>query len=224
MLIAVTKLAPNYENWLRKLDSKVDIADLYTMDLREALKIAEESSGILLTGGSDINPTLFGHTELSPLCRDIDEKRDHLELLVVELAFRRKIPTFGICRGQQMLNVAMKGTLIADIPSALESTVEHAGSKDVYHDIIIMENSRIAEITGILRGVVNSSHHQAVKLLSPVFQAVAFGTDSVIEAIEADPAVHPFCIAVQWHPERMDPDDPLSGKLGKAFLDEASHF
>jgi len=88
--IAVSKLAPNYENWLRKIDSSVVIVDLYGMETQEAVKRTGDASGLLLTGGSDIHPSRYGRNEFLPFCRNIDEKRDELELAVIEEAFEKK--------------------------------------------------------------------------------------------------------------------------------------
>jgi putative glutamine amidotransferase len=221
MVIAVSKLAPNYESWLRKVDSEMVIEDMYSMAPEEAMNAAAKASGILFTGGCDIHPLMYGKPEEFLLCKNIDDRRDALETALIELAFDRKIPIFGICRGQQMLNVALKGSLFADINTSINSGITHFAEKDANHEVSIIPGSRIAGISGLLAGTVNSSHHQAVDKLASGLKATAFSTDLIIEAVEADPAVHPFCIAVQWHPERMNFDHPLSGRLGRAFVEAA---
>lgn len=219
--IAVSKLAPNYENWLRKIDSSVVIVDLYGMETQEAVKRTGDASGLLLTGGSDIHPSRYGRNEFLPYCRNIDEKRDELELAVIEEAFEKKIPVLGICRGQQVLNVAFKGNLYPDIAEFFKSSVPHSGTEDVYHRLNIKENTLLFRMTGVNTEIVNSSHHQAIDKLAKGFAAVAYGPDFIIEATEAELPVHPFCIGVQWHPERMDFSNPLSWKLGVKFLERA---
>jgi putative glutamine amidotransferase len=174
----------------------------------------------LLTGGSDIHPVRYGKNSYLPYCKNIDEKRDELELLIIQLAFENRIPVLGICRGLQALNVAFKGTLIPDIPEFSKSTVPHTGSEDVYHRVNVREKSQLFTMTGVSTEIVNSSHHQAIDTLARGFSAVAHSPDSLIEAIEADPSIHPFCIAVQWHPERMDFSNPLTWKLGVKFLEQ----
>lgn len=218
--IAVSKLSPNYENWLKKIDSGVEIVNLYEMELHDAVAALEGSSGLLLTGGSDLHPMRYGKIEYLPLCRDIDEKRDEMELAVIKEAFDKNIPLLGICRGLQVLNVAFKGTLIPDISQFSKSTVPHSGTEDVYHRVSVKTNSSLFTMTGVDTEVVNSSHHQSIDTLAKGFTAVAHGPDSIIEAIEADRSLHPFCIAVQWHPERMDFSNPLSWKLGVMFLEQ----
>jgi putative glutamine amidotransferase len=220
--IGVSKSAPNYSSWLNKLHDELDIIDLYTLPLDEALHRASTVAGILLTGGNDIHPGLYGRHEDLSYCREVDTRRDELEILIIELAFKMNIPLLGICRGQQILNVARKGTLYADIPSFFGTGIIHSNEEDVYHPVTINRNSELFRLTGKADNTVNSAHHQAVKSLATGFMASAHSPDGLIEAIETDSTVyHPFCLAVQWHPERMEPENPLSGLLGKGFIKAA---
>jgi putative glutamine amidotransferase len=218
--IAVSKLSVNYENWLRKIDNDVEIVNLYEMSVDDAVNQLKESSGLLLTGGSDVHPSHYGKMEYLPHCREIDERRDELELALIHAAFDEKIPVLGICRGLQILNVAFKGTLIPDISGFSKSSVPHSGKEDVYHRVSVKENSLLFRMTESRNEVVNSSHHQAIDSLAKHFVAVAHSPDFLIEAVEAESSFHPHCIGVQWHPERMDFSNPLSWKLGLKFLEQ----
>ncbi len=225
MVIAVSKLAPNYANWLKELCPGISLVDLYLLPVDEAMKQASNASGVLLSGGADMHPALYGRENDIPLCRDIDDKRDTLEIALIEMAFKMKLPVLGICRGLQMLNVAGKGSLHADISSQLKSDVAHLGTEDQWHEVSLKEGSAFSRITGILQGNVNSAHHQAIDSLSPLYEASAFSPDGLIEAIVLNQKHdHPFCMAVQWHPERMDTANPLSGLVGKAFLEACRSF
>lgn len=225
MIVAVSKLAPNYANWLKELCPDITLIDLYLLPLDEAMKQVSGASGILLSGGTDIHPALYDSPEDLHLCRDIDDKRDTLEFELIEMSFRLKLPVLGICRGLQMLNVAGKGSLYADIPSKLKSEVAHSGTEDQWHEVTIVEGSSFSRIIGIIQGTVNSAHHQAIDTLSPMYEASAFSPDGLIEAIVLQQGHnHPFCMAVQWHPERMDPVNPLSGLVGRAFLEACRSF
>ncbi len=220
LTIGVSKLAPNYENWLRKLNEHIDILDFYSVSLAEAKMKAMQCSGILLSGGSDVHPRRYGRSVDIAYCRDIDERRDILEKELIEIALHEKIPLLGICRGQQMLNVAMRGTLYPDLESLYKGALPHSDKGgDIYHEVAIQKDSKLFKISGIHSGQVNSAHHQAINRIASGFIPVARSNDQVIEAIEASDSIgHPFLIAVQWHPERMEIDHPLSGKLGNAFF------
>jgi putative glutamine amidotransferase len=219
--IGVSKLSPNYASWLNQLHDKLEIIDLYSLPPEEVIKQLSSVSGILLTGGSDIHPGLYGRHEDLPYCRNIDVKRDEMEAIIIGLAFKFNKPLLGICRGQQVINVVRKGTLYADINAFVNTTIVHADQEDVYHPVSIREDSLLFRLTGISAGSVNSAHHQAVNNLAKGFLASAFSPDGLIEAIEADNTIdHPFCLAVQWHPERMEMENPLSGLLGRGFINE----
>ena len=167
--------------------------------------IYEDLDGLLLAGGVDIDPTLYGEIRGSKLGR-LDPERDRMEIKLARWAFEDRLPCFGICRGIQVLNVALGGTLYQDIPSQTDSTVSHTRTDHprdwIAHPIKIAERSGLADIMGRteLTGV-NSLHHQAVKKLAEPFEAVAESPDGVIEGMERRD--DGFCIAVQWHPEEL---------------------
>ncbi|HJZ38922.1 MAG TPA: gamma-glutamyl-gamma-aminobutyrate hydrolase family protein [Bacteroidales bacterium] len=222
VIIGVSKLSPNYADWLGRLQEDQEIVDLYELP-EEALSIqVKRLSGILLSGGSDIDPRLYDRPEDIAHCRNIDTKRDNLETKLIHLAFASGIPVLGICRGLQILNVVHKGSLWADIPFYVNSAVIHQNKEDVFHPVSIKRDSVLYKVTKSSEGLVNSSHHQAVSRIAEGFNASAFSSDGLPEAIEADRDVHPFCLAVQWHPERMEIENPLSGLLGKAFTAAAA--
>ncbi len=219
MIIGVSKLAENYQKWIHAIDTGITIRDLYALTEEEMDELVPQLSGILLSGGSDIHPGRYSHNEFMVHCKNVDERRDAIEMRLIRDALRLKIPVFGICRGQQMLNIAGGGTLYPDIPVFCDSPLEHANSEDVYHTVKIKEDSLLCEIAGVKEGIVNSAHHQALFELGKGLYVSAVSPDGIIEAIEGDKASgHPFYMAVQWHPERMKYDEPLSGKLGKAFI------
>jgi putative glutamine amidotransferase len=225
MVVAVSKLAPNYAAWLNLLCPDVTPVDLNSLPTDEAMRQASGASGILLSGGTDMHPALYNCSEDLHLCLNIDDKRDALEIELIQMAFKLKLPMLGICRGLQMLNVAGKGSLHADIPSKLASEVAHSGTEDQWHDVSLIEGSAFSQVVGVIQGKVNSMHHQAIDSLSSLYEASAYSSDGLIEAIVLRPRQdHPFCMAVQWHPERMDTANPLSGMVGKAFLNACRSF
>ena len=160
--------------------------------------------GILLSGGGDIDPLLFGEEplrqngEISPL-------RDSFELTLCRAALESGLPLFGICRGMQVMNIAAGGTIYQDIPAQTGSTLKHsqqAPRPHGTHSVLPLENSLLAALWGKNRVAVNSFHHQAVAQLGEGFSAAAHSPDGIIEAVEREDA--PFVLGVQWHPEYLD--------------------
>lgn len=179
--------------------------------------------GVLLPGGGDIDPKYFNETP-HPKNDQPDALRDNAEVKLVQWAINDDLPVFGICRGHQVINVAMGGSLIQDIPSEIEAAdlQEHAlpqGSPRSYrgHEVtLIDESSRLASIVGAINLPVNSIHHQAVKQVAPGFIVTAQSPDGVVEAMEM-PGKR-FALSVQWHPEDLAADDGSMQALFDAFV------
>ncbi len=210
-----------YEEWLRAAGAECEILDLYA-DQEHALEKLRECSGLILTGGPDVQPDKYGKADRLEDCF-IDAERDTLEFAVIEQAQEMKIPILGICRGAQILNVALGGTLIVDIPSDFYSDIEHRSTKegDSHHPLNVAGGSLIKKICRVTDGEINSAHHQAVEHLAENLRMSAQSPDGIIEAFEwNDPAGKPFLLGVQWHPERMDYDNPLSLPIARHFLFE----
>jgi putative glutamine amidotransferase len=228
MTIGISKLTeesgPKYVAWLRSGDPGIKIIDLSKeADPASAL---QQCDAVLLTGGDDIHPKYYGHEDYLPLCGEIDEERDKLELKLIEESFNQKLPTLAICRGEQMLNVAEGGTLFADIYSQNNIKTVHTKNKetkvDARHEIDIVPGTLLGKIVRTHHGEINSSHHQAVHDVAPDLRVSARATDGTIEALEwKNPEGKPFLLAVQWHPERMESGAPLSENILKHFLFEA---
>lgn len=215
-----------YAKWLKSIEPELEIIDLYGLDPEEAAKKLDKCSGLVLTGGPDVAPGRFGKAYDSIRCA-IDYVRDTLEFAVLEQALMRKCPIFAICRGEQLMNVHFGGSLIVDIPEDFDTTVVHRCmiAEDCFHDVIISKGSILNEISGVDSGIVNTNHHQAVDRLSDDFVVSARTKDGLIEAYEwKEPGGKPFMIAVQWHPERLEKDNPLSGKIGGRFIEEMTKF
>ena len=172
-----------------------------------AARALEGIDGLLLTGGEDIDPGWYGadpSPHLDPPSRD----RDLFELAMFAVARQRRLPVLGVCRGIQLINVALGGTLYQDLPSERPGSVEHRpeGPRDLRsHRVRLLPNSRAARALGTTAAQVNSSHHQAIKDLAPGLVASGWSDDELIEAVET-PAGAPWVLAVQWHPEEMHLD------------------
>ena len=215
--IAVSKLAPNYEAWLQKLYPGLEIMNFYGLDPGDFRSRVRKFSGLVLTGGGDIHPSLYGNMDTEHHCQGIDIKRDELEFNMIEAALTRGLPILAICRGLQVLNVFLGGTLIPHIP-ALPDKLTHKDQQDVYHGVSISPDSQLFRIIGTCNELVNSSHHQAIEKPGSGLQITAYSADGIAEAAELSDHDQRFCLAVQWHPERMDMENLLSGQLGLGFM------
>jgi len=163
--------------------------------------------GLLLTGGEDLDPAWYGaepSTYLDPPSRE----RDLFELALFAVARQQGLPVLGVCRGIQLINVALGGSLYQDLPSERPGTIQHRaeGPRDLRsHRVRLLPGSRAARALGADKITVNSSHHQAINLLAPGLLASAWSDDELIEAVETPPG-SPWLLAVQWHPEEMHAD------------------
>lgn len=181
--------------------------------------------GFLLTGGGDIHPSNFGEA-YHPTLKYVDEARDKLEIPLCQKAIEDDLPIFGICRGIQVMNVAMGGNLYQDIPTEypVEAVPHQKPNTDEQHEIQIEASSRLSEIIGKRTDEVNSSHHQAVNNIGDGFVVTArCKADSIIEAME-NPSKR-FVVGVQYHPERMLENPEFlehRRKLFEAFIQAAS--
>ena len=179
--------------------------------------------GLLLTGGEDIDPSWYG-AEPSPLLSPPSRERDLFELALFAVARQRGLPILGVCRGIQLINVAMGGTLVQDIPTERPGALDHrpAGLRDTRsHVVRLRPGSRAARAMGAASVNVNSSHHQAIQQLAPGLVASGWTSDDLIESLESEAGAS-WILAVQWHPEEMHADRqaPEHG-LFRALVDEA---
>ncbi len=189
-------------------------------DGREVISsILDICGGVILTGGDDISPLLFGEEPVKGLGKQ-SPQRDAFELLLFRMALERSYPVFGVCRGLQLINVALGGTLYQDIGDLPEFTIQHlqkASRQAVTHHIDIVPDTYLYEVLGD-KALVNSWHHQAIKKLAGSLRVTARSRDGVIEAVEADGCDMPPIIGVQWHPEELAATVPGMAKLFKTFV------
>ncbi|MCG8473443.1 MAG: gamma-glutamyl-gamma-aminobutyrate hydrolase family protein [Desulfobacterales bacterium] len=192
-----------------------------TSDTDEVFEYLDTLDGLLLSGGEDLSPLLYGENPL-PQVQDICPQRDGFEIPLVQEALERDLPMLGICRGMQVMNVATGGTLYQDLFSQLKGALGHLPRKmaveALYHTVTPEEGSLVAEMFGTEPLAVNSFHHQAVKTPGKGFQVTALSTeDRVVEAMEYGEKA--FCMAVQWHAEDLTVDHPHFLKLFKALVE-----
>lgn len=177
--------------------------------------------GVLVIGGGDVDPACYGSAG-HPAVNGVDRERDEFEIRLINAAARRGVPVFGICRGAQVVNVALGGTLIEHVPDATDGSVPHsaAGGGFVDHAVTIAAGSKLADILGATTCVAPSYHHQAIRAAAPGLAVTARSADGIIEAVEL-PA-HPWFVAVQWHPERSAERDPVQQRLFDEFVRECA--
>lgn len=176
-------------------------------DVRAARRVMESVDGLLLTGGEDVDPELYGqprHERLST----VNRRRDDTEIALVQAARESGKPVLAICRGPQLLNVALGGTLIQDIQACVPGALDHdaGGVHDVRdiraHTVTLEPGSRVAEAVGATRIEVNSLHHQSILDPAPGLKVTGLAPDGIIEAVESE-GDDWWVLAVQWHPEEM---------------------
>jgi len=177
--------------------------------------------GLVLTGGGDVDPALWGGPEHETVYQT-DPARDSFELELVRLAVQRGVPTLAICRGLQVLNVALGGSLHVHVPDVVGDAVTHRlpPREPVAHRVCVDEGCTLALALGATDIAPMSWHHQAVDRLGEGLRVVAHAPDGVIEAVELDG--HPWLLGVQWHPELTAHTDPTQAALFEGLVEAAS--
>lgn len=190
----------------------------YIVDDQTIRQLSLKLDGLILTGGGDIDPTLFDE-EPNQNLGEIVPDRDDMEIALIEQFMVQDKPIFGICRGCQILNIALGGDMYQDIYSQKQTMLQHsqrAPRGHASHTITIVENTLLHSIYGKGMAKVNSFHHQAVRNVKPNFQISAVAKDGIIEAFES--SQHDFVVGVQWHPEEMVQNDADTIQLFQAFV------
>ena len=182
-------------------------------------QLTDTVDGVIFSGGFDVHPNMYGE-EVQPYCRKISTPRDEFENLLVKSVREKKIPSIGICRGIQVMNVMLGGTLYQDIASQREQYVTHSEGpvfEKMLHRVDIISGTPLAEIIPENNIPVNSVHHQAIKDIAPSLEAMAISEDGLIESVY-DPS-QPFFMGFQWHPEGSFNVDENSRRIFRAFVD-----
>jgi putative glutamine amidotransferase len=191
-------------------------------------ELVHRADGVMLTGGEDVSPELYGSSLGEPLHSTVrvtpdGGQRDLREILLVKEALKQGKPLLAICRGQQLLNVALGGTLIADIPTLCPGCINHRRMDlrtEVVHEARLTPDSLLAKITGKQQLGVNSTHHQSVGRVAPGLRVTASSEDGIVEGLELElesARKFPFLVSVQFHPERLEDRYPEHHAIFRAF-------
>jgi putative glutamine amidotransferase len=195
----------------------------FTPEVQAALW--QRLDGLVLTGGGDIEPSRFGEPRHRAV-DDVSPARDELELGLTRRAVADAVPVFAICRGIQVLNVALGGTLVQDIAGERPGSLVHsqkAPRHEPTHAVKVMgEGTRLGRVLGALEVQVNSMHHQAIGRLGKGLRDVAWAPDGVVEGVEMA-GDERFVLGVQWHPEELVGHDQAARNLFAAVVDAARH-
>jgi len=209
-----------YEKWFLNAEKNVEVMKLSYH--QNNANIVEECDGIVLSGGEDVHPKFYNKPEYLELIDtwDVDEKRDEFEWKVIEKSFELNKPVLGICRGMQIVNVFLGGTLIYDIPTVADK-FEHGKIEgvDQLHSVNVVKDSLLYDITGRESGEINSAHHQSVDAVAKYLEVVA-DSESIVEGMQWKNAKNKsWMLLIQWHPERMlDQQNPFASNIKKEFI------
>lgn len=194
-------------------------------DLDTLRAIYERLDGVLIPGGVDMDPSTFGEPPHEKLGR-IDVARDRVELQLVRWAIDDRKPVLGLCRGLQVINVALGGTLYQDVEAQLPGAIRHdyfptfGFARDhLAHEVELVDGTRLRALVGLERIAVNSMHHQGVRELASTLVASAVAPDGLVEAAES--VNGHFLLGVQWHPEVFEFSDPHTRDIFRGFMDAA---
>ena len=183
----------------------VPIAAPPLRDLLAAESLLRRIDGLVLTGGADLNPAMYAESP-HPALGSVSDSRDAWERALILGARQLGTPLLAICRGAQMLNVALGGSLIQDLPSQRPGSINHDPDlprTSRSHSVEVAAESRLGRATGVTRLDVNSIHHQSINRVADTLRIVATATDGVIEGVETGSDSPWWCVGVQWHPEEL---------------------
>ena len=205
------------ENYFTSIEESGGIGVGIPHNMKDIVSLLHKIDGLVITGGNfDIDPNIFGESNVHKTVK-LKENRTNFELLAAEIMLKQNKPVLGICGGEQLINVLYKGSLIQHIPDEIKNPIEHEQKNprnEAGHSVTIQEHTKLYSIISKQNIMVNSAHHQAIKVPGKGLIVNALSNDGVIEGIE-DPKKS-FCIGVQWHPEFFIQGS--DNKLLKAFI------
>jgi putative glutamine amidotransferase len=214
----------NYTRWIQAGEGAIEV-----VRIEAGGGSGGDLDGLVLSGGIDIAPEFYsGGNDYAHAPASWERARDLFEMEALERALGRRVPVFGVCRGLQLVNVVLGGTLVQDLGEGGDAVHEGIGGVDKQHGVRAVGGSLLGSIVGVDRGLVNSAHHQVIGRLAEGLRVNCRAEDGTIEGIEwVEPEGRSFLLAVQWHPERMYvngfADTAFYGALRDRFVKEIKH-
>jgi putative glutamine amidotransferase len=195
------------------------------LDTNDLFEILNRVDGLVLPGGGDIDPAAY-HGSSHEQLRGIDDDRDRVEINLAREAVKTAKPFLAICRGHQVLNVALGGTMWEDIATQMPGAIRHdyygnGARTDRPHTVQVRRGSQLAAILNSETVPVNSLHHQGLRDLAPELSVSAIAPDGLVEGVEIEG--HPFAVGVQWHPENLVKIDPAMNKLFASLVEASAN-
>lgn len=211
-----------YLDWLKSSDLEYTILDYHKNNFNDI----KDCSSLLLTGGDDVFPEFYNDWEDGKDRSQYKPERDGFEFKLFDYAIEHKLPILGICRGLQLINCRLNGSLINDLETVRNvNHKKYNDTKDREHDVIVYRDTLLQTIVKQEKGIINSSHHQAIDRLGEGLMISAKSTDGIIEGIEfSNKNDSPFFLGIQWHPERMaDKMSPFVKNILSIFKKETEN-
>ena len=203
-------------DWVLWQSPSARVFEFYYLNPDSQMLLMNQATHIIIGGGEDIQDKIYGGSDHPFLCGKFNPYRDSIEIELIQFAIQKNVPLLGICRGLQLMNASCGGTILADIDSLLHSPIRHMQvGMDSAHSVKFTPQSLFVNKFQFNQAIVNSTHHQCIKKLSPLFLAAAYSPDGVIEAIQIKKKKQ-FALGIQWHPERKR--DLVSQKIIQTFL------
>lgn len=217
---------PNYPTWIKGDD---DIEIIMLSNEQQNAEDLQKCQGLVLTGGVDVDPAFYSpdHTDYPNRPKEWDQNRDVFEMALFRKAVEMQMPVLGICRGLQLVNIAMGGTLLQDIESSGKPDHRSEVIGDRYHSVVVKKETLLSSLTGVEKGTVNSAHHQAIGSVASELMVNVLSSDGILEGLEWKIKENKSpLLCTQWHPERMNEKEtnPLSKNIREWFLKESEKY